>query len=423
MPPGRRLNLARLLPGRSASTADADDAAPTRRARFGRSYTIGTTPDPNASQELISRIVAADLDGVMWLDRFSMMQIPAVRRGRQVIAGTVAGMPLTVWRTDPDGRVVKRDTPAALAQPESFRPRINTLMWTVDDLLFYPYAWWRVVSRDPTTGFPTGYNRLEPWRVTWSPDALDATGRPIYESVYVDGQRVSDGSLIRFDGPDEGLIELGSKSLGLAAALERQARAYAGTDLPAIALKYTGSGVLPKEDAERIRNDWEEARAASRTAVLSAQMDAASFAADPEKLQLIEARQYEAVEVARLMNLPPRYVGAISGESMTYSTTMTERADLVDLSLRPYIEVIEQRLSMDDITPRGSFVRLDVDTFVYGSPQERATYVMTLVDGGLTSREAGARMLNLDPADVPAQPPATQAPATPAPEPPGASAP
>ncbi len=59
-----------------------------------------------------------------------------------------------------------------------------------------------------------------------------------------------------------------------------------------------------------------------------------------------------ASEIARACNLPEYYVGGNAAGSMTYSNVTAERRSLIDLSLRPLMTCITQRLSDNDITPR-----------------------------------------------------------------------
>jgi phage portal protein BeeE len=92
---------------------------------------------------------------------------------------------------------------------------------------------------------------------------------------------------------------------------------------------------------------------------------------DPAKLQLNEARQYVALELARACNLPAYFVSAET-TSMTYSNSVSERRSLVDFSLRPILTAIEQRLSMPDFISSTNEVRFSLDDFLRGNPLERA---------------------------------------------------
>jgi len=85
---------------------------------------------------------------------------------------------------------------------------------------------------------------------------------------------------------------------------------------------------------------------------------------DPSKLQLVEARTYQALEMARVANIPPYLVGAPTGGGMTYQNALQARQDLYLFGAKPYIDCIEQTLSMNSVTPRGRYIYLDVEYYL-----------------------------------------------------------
>ena len=91
---------------------------------------------------------------------------------------------------------------------------------------------------------------------------------------------------------------------------------------------------------------------------------------DPSKLQLTEARTYQALEMARVANIPPYLVGAPSGSGMTYQNAQQARQDLYLFGAKPFIDCIEQTLSMNNVTPRGRYIYLDVDSYLEEAQME-----------------------------------------------------
>ena len=71
------------------------------------------------------------------LDRNYAMQVPAVSRCRNLIAGVVSYLPLKLYKKS-SGEVL--GSPLWLEQPDYRQPRSVTLSWTVDSLLFYGVA-------------------------------------------------------------------------------------------------------------------------------------------------------------------------------------------------------------------------------------------------------------------------------------------
>ena len=89
-------------------------------------------------------------------------------------------------------------------------------------------------------------------------------------------------------------------------------------------------------------------------------------------MQLAEARQYVALELARACGISAYFVSA-EMTSMTYSNSINERRALVDFTLKPILVSIEKRLSMPDFVPSTTTeLRFDLDDFLRGNPLERA---------------------------------------------------
>ena len=102
-------------------------------------------------------------------------------------------------------------------------------------------------------------------------------------------------------------------------------------------------------------------RAANTIAGLNELVECQESTMDPNRLQLTEARGYQALELARIANVPPYLVGAPTGTGMTYQNAVQARGDLIDFGAMPYINCIEQTLSGPNVTPAGQVVRLDVE--------------------------------------------------------------
>jgi hypothetical protein len=83
---------------------------------------------------------------------------------------------------------------------------------------------------------------------------------------------------------------------------------------------------------------------------------------DPSRLQLTEARQHQALELARVANVSPFLVGAPNSSGFTYQNAEQARAQLAQDCL-PFLTAIEETLSSDVVTPRGTIVRFDRSIF------------------------------------------------------------
>ena len=374
-----------------------------------------TVPEGNIAPLLAAQLAAPPGWNVMdwqWgcLTRTMAMKVPAVRRGVRTIADAVASMPLTRWRG-------LEELPAGtfLSQPETWRPRAATIRALTEDMIFYPYAWFLVQARD-FTGFPLAGVVLDPAfvTVTYEPGTDEIQ---LVTATYK-GREVNPDDLMRFDGPDEGILRLGTLEIMTALKLELAAQTYADPEIPSGVLTNTGEYRLTPDERTALMEQWRLARLRGSTAFLDANLDYKMIQAMPDQLQLVQGREESAAQIARLLNLPPHYVGAKSGDSMTYSTVSAQRRDLVDLSLAPYIQAIDGRLSMSDRngSPHGQSVRLNRADLLRSDAREDAEIGEILIRSGQSTANEQRARRGLPPLTGPAATTPAPGPATPAQE-------
>lgn len=316
------------------------------------------------------------------------MRVPAFNRATRLITGTVASFPLVQWR---DGVMVPGT--GLLEQPEPDRTSWTTLQRTTEDLCHYGVAYWEVRDVD-ANGYPVKVRVLPAHEVHADPARPETHliyNANTYPVSHPAGPGTNVGSVIVFTGYRRGVLQDGYDTILLAAALEDAAKRYASSPLPQVALKNSGADLTPDE-VQALLTQWETARNERSTAYLSSVMEAQSFGWSAAELQLADARNHSAVQISRLFNLDPMWVGAsLPGTSMTYANRVDLRKDLVDLTLMDYLCPIEQRLSMRDVTPtiHNNVVRFNTSAFLRSNLAERASMVATLMPlNVLTTDEA-----------------------------------
>jgi HK97 family phage portal protein len=296
------------------------------------------------------------------------MSVPSVARARNIICGTIGSLPLTTFNRI-TGQYV--DPHRVINQPD---PRVAGFViynWLAEDIWLYGVGYGQVLEMYSATdgGRVRAWTRVSPERVTVDTDFRNT----VIESYKVDGMAVPNsgvGSLIRFDGPDEGLLHRAGKTISAAVFLENAAVNYAKEPAPSMILKSNGTN-LTAERVSSLLSAWRTARQTRSTAFLNADVDLKEFGFDPKSLQLAEARQYVALELARACGIPAYFLSAET-TSMTYSNAVSERRSLVDFSLRPILKAIEERLSLPDFVPNPVMTRFALDDFLRGNALERA---------------------------------------------------
>lgn len=309
------------------------------------------------------------------ITRNEAMSIASVRRARQIITGSVSAAPLVAVRTRA-GAPPERVPRPLLERPDPDCIRAYTIGWTLDDLLFHGISWWRVLERD-SQQYPSKARRVPVESVTVDP----ANG-----VVRFGGEKMRNEDVIRFDGPDEGVLKHGARTLRTTLMLEEAVRRYARMDVP---LGYLQGPQQTPDEVQEFLDSWESARRARSTGYIPEGWTYNNPGIDPQKMQLTDARDHQAAEVARLFNLPPSAVNAPSGDSLTYATTESNRRELVDLTLQPFLAVVEQTLSLPHVTPLGTVARFDLTRFVMGDTK-------AVLDAAAVGIQAGV----LDPDEV-----------------------
>jgi HK97 family phage portal protein len=316
----------------------------------------------------ISDSVYNILGGATNTTRQLAMSVPSVARARNIICGTIGSLPLTTFNRI-TGQYV--DPHRVINQPD---PRVAGFViynWLAEDIWLYGAGYGQVLEMYSSTdgGRVRAWTRVSPDRVTVDTDFLNTE----ITGYKVDGKSVplqGVGSIIRFDGPDEGLLHRAGKTIAAAVYLENAAVNYAKEPAPTMVLKSNGTN-LTAERISALLSAWKTARQSRSTAFLNADVNLEQFGFDPKSMQLAEARQYVALELARACGIPAYFLSA-EQTSMTYSNAVTERRSLVDFSLRPILKAIEERLSLPDFVPNPVMVRFALDDFLRGNALERA---------------------------------------------------
>jgi len=303
-------------------------------------------------------------------NRGQAMAIPTIARAHNIIVSTVASLPIEQYNKFTGAHL---ETAPVINQPDPRVPGSVIYAWLASDLFFYGVAYGQVLDSYSASdgGRIRAWTRIDPLRVT---QQLNQQGTEVI-GYQIDGKQSPNagiGSIIVFNSlADEGLLNRAGKTIRAALALENAAELYAKEPVPTMVLKSNGTNLTP-ERITKLLESWKVSRATRSTAFLNADVELQALGFDPSKLQLNEARQYVALELARACGISAYFVSA-EQTSMTYSNATTERRALIDFTLKPLLVGIEKRLSMPDfITSQTTELRFDLDDFLRGNPLERA---------------------------------------------------
>jgi HK97 family phage portal protein len=327
------------------------------------------------------------------VSRNEAMSVPTVAKCRNLLSGVIGGLPLNLYRNSTGEEL---GNPVWVDQPALNQPRSVTMAWTVDSLMMYGVAYWQVTEVYAEDGRPSRFQWIPNLKVTFSTDLYGMTVTQYFvDAVAVPMSGV--GSLVTFQAFDEGILERGSETIRAAIDLRKAAVLAASTPMPSGVLRNNGADLDPKEIAGLLAA-WKNARQNRATAYLTSTLEYQPTSFSPKDMMYDEAQQFLATEISRLCNVPSYLVSAEANQSMTYANVLDERKQFYSLSLAPYVNAIQDRLSMDDITARGNSVRFDVDSsFLKTDPMERLLVIEKMLSLGLITVEQAMEMEDLTP--------------------------
>lgn len=313
------------------------------------------------------------------VSRRDAMTVPAVKRARDLVAGSIGTLPLAMSKPG------ERNEPWPLLEtPEGDIP--VTITWTrvAEDLLFHGRAWLRV-THVGWHGKPVQVRRLDPATVT-----VDAQFR-VWHSKAGSGtstEWVPDDQLIRIESPNDPLLEAGAIAIRTCMAIGASTRnVAAGLPPSSYFTPADGQDYLNAGEIQELLDDWHKAREKNVTGYVPGALKLETLGWNPEQLQLKDLRDQSVIEIARLAGVDAEELN-VSTTSRTYFNAWDRNQDFIQFTLGPYLAAIAGRLSMDDVTPRGYRVAHDLSEFFKADTLARyQAYEVGLRTGAITTPE------------------------------------
>jgi hypothetical protein len=348
------------LPGWLAGAVAPGSVVQAALAAYGTPSAQLGVASPFASADHLEHVTWADLLGAvdtLPVTRAEAMSVPAIARARHILCSTLGRTELRVHAAGQAGPLPVQ--PTVTAQPDPEVTRFATVVWTVDDLIFHGRSVWYVLER-LAEGRPRHARRIDPGRIT-----VDQRRGPngLLRNVWeIDGVEVPSRDVLVIDGPHEGVLTFGARSIRLAASLERTAARVADNPTPVVELHATSDYPFTDAEVEALLAKWAEARRGERGGVaFTSQHVEAKLHGSPAEHLLTAGRNAAAVDAARLVSVPADAVDASPERaSMTYANVESRNRTLIDYGLAAYAAALESRLSMDDVLPHGQVARFDL---------------------------------------------------------------
>lgn len=338
---------------------------------------------------------------------------PSVRAVVSFIADNIAGLPVKVYRREPDdSRVRVRDSAAALlmARPNGDQTTFEFTRQLVGDMLLYDRALVTVLRDDSPSGWQMrtipplwldGYVGTSPFApesyIIQPPDGAGRFELPASKAVLFHGYRPGDP--MRGSSPIEALKD----------TLQEQVE----SDRYRLSVWRNGgrtSGYItrPKdvepwspESADRFRKQFREAWTGGGgdgggVIVLEDGMELRQSEFNAKDAQWAEAKQLTRQEVAAQYHVKP---ALIWDEGQTYASVKENARSLYAESLAPRLAELEQRINAFLLpmigAGAGEYVEFDLTGKLRGSFEEQASIFQSACGGPWMSRNEARTMNNL----------------------------
>lgn len=324
----------------------------------------------------------------------SAMRVAAVFACVQKIAGGIATLPIHAYRINGDTKALQPRDDLWYKLNEQPSP-----MWTAA-------SHWERVSMGQL---------LRGDAYTWIRRSLNGSIRELLPLPHgcVQPIRQPDGSVRYYIHlPDQGITTWlepdevlhfpgfgfdGLKSMSVIAHAARQAtgnaiamdeysgRFFADGAHPSMILKAPGR--MQQDQIDRLQNSFRlkysgMANAHRLPLVLTEGLDAKEISLSAEDAQLLDARKFQVVDIARAFGVPPHMIGETSASTSWGSGIESMSRAFVTYTLQPHLRRIEQELNRK-LYPRntGVMLQFDRDALIEGDSKAQADYNRAALGG------------------------------------------
>ena len=294
--------------------------------------------------------------------RNKAMSVAAISRSRDLMASVLACMKLKMYTEIWNGEEMEQ-VPLAprswLAQLDPKMPNNFMFPWIFDDLFFFGRSMLWITSRT-ADGYMASATRLPMGSISTE----DMSG-PVWfgksDAIFFNGQQLPTEDVVQILSPTQGMIYMSEQVIATALQLESARYRNSFSAIPAGILRQVGGEPLSATELADLSAAFNAARATNQTAALNEFLTYTETNATPDKMLLIEASNYQALECARLCNVPPYLLGISTG-SYAYTNSQSAKADLWTFGLSMYAEAITAALSQQ--LPRGTMCEFDFDEYL-----------------------------------------------------------
>lgn len=187
-------------------------------------------------------------------------------------------------------------------------------------------------------------------------------------------------------------ILLAPQTFGTALAADRLAARFYSKGQQLGGILKVKAPLSKQSQADAMKRAWRNSHSgvsnSGDVAVLDSETDFQAITIDPDALQFLESRQWQATEVSRMFGVPPHLIGELIPTTSWGAGIEQQNIGFVAYTIRSYTDRMEQRFTRD-FGIRGKPLEYDLDRLLRGSTMERyQSYGQAIGWGWMTPAEA-----------------------------------
>lgn len=363
-------------------------------AMFRRGGEKSRPQNATYSQDVMDAFGVSPSASGMAVTSTSAMRVAAVFACVQKIAGAIATLPVHVYRTDGDvrARMPKDDLWYKLnEQPcQNYTAASHWEGVSIAQLLRGDgYTWIRrTVTNEIAEFVPLPWSAVTPelrangslrYFVDWPERGL---------RTWLEASDVFHFPGFGFDGVKSmSVISVAAKAaVGNALAMDEYSGKFFGNGAhPSISLE--APGTMSSEQVTAMQQAFARKYSGLENAhklplVLTEGVKAKELSLSAEDAQLLEARKFQVIDIARAFGVPPHMIGETSASTSWGSGIESMGRSFVTYTLQPHLRRIEEELNRK-LFPRevGKFVEFDRDALIEGDSAAQAAYYRAALGG------------------------------------------
>jgi HK97 family phage portal protein len=324
----------------------------------------------------------------------------AVWRAVNIVAGSVAGLPLKAYRETSGG---EREVVGSIFD-DPCAPLYTPFLWkqtVMAHLLLHGNAY--LLHQYTGAGVLGALFPVHPGLVNVEWDRDNAVR--IYKIQTADGvEEYTEGDITHLMGLSlDGLkgvspIRAARNAIGTGLAGDQAAARMFGSGMLLGGLVSTEE-VLTDEEAEALgaglRARLTGSRNAGDIAVVNASLKFTPWTMNAEDAQFIESRVHQVEEIARIFGVPPHLLGQTEKQTSWGTGVAEQNRGLARYTLQPWTSMIEEKLSGLLASPR--WVEFEFKALLRPSPEQEIPLIISEVQAGVLTQDEARELLGRTP--------------------------